>query len=490
MTTSHDLIVIGGGAAGLTAAGMGASLGARTLMIERHRLGGDCTWTGCVPSKTLLHVAKTVHAARAAARFGITPDAGELDFSAVRKHIHSVREEVYYDADRPEIFHAMGVETAFGQAAFLDERTVRVSSDGDSRDYSAGRILIAAGAGPLVPSIDGLSDVSYLTSETIFEIDRLPRQLVIVGGGPIGTEMAQAFRRLGAQVTVLDEAERILANDNDELAAMLQTQLEQEGVQYTLRANVTTARREEAGIVLTAEVGGETKTIRGDALLLAVGRRPNLQGLNLEGAGIAYTDRGITVDDRCRTNQKHIFAAGDITGRYQFTHMSEHMAKVAVSNALLRLPLKMDTGNVPWVTYTDPELAHVGARESDLQKDDISHTVYHFPYSRIDRAVTEDETTGMIKVFAKRWNGKILGASILGAGAGEIICEFSLAMRNGISLRQIADTIHPYPTMGLGARRAADQWYVQKQSKGIVRMIQRVFGYRGQARGYDEGTIV
>jgi pyruvate/2-oxoglutarate dehydrogenase complex dihydrolipoamide dehydrogenase (E3) component len=490
MTTSHDLIVIGGGAAGLTAAGMGASLGARTLMIERHRLGGDCTWTGCVPSKTLLHVAKTVHAARAAARFGITPDAGELDFSAVRRHIHSVREEVYSDADRPEIFHAMGVETAFGQAAFLDKRTVRVSSDGDSRDYSAGRILIAAGAGPLVPSIDGLNDVSYLTSETIFEIDRLPRHLVIVGGGPIGTEMAQAFRRLGAQVTVLDQAERILANDNDELASMLQTQLEQEGVQYTLRANVTTARREEDGIVLMAEVGGETKTIRGDALLLAVGRRPNLDGLNLDAAGIEYTRDGITVDDRCRTNRKHIFAAGDITGRYQFTHMSEHMAKVAVTNALLRLPMKIDTRNVPWVTYTDPELAHVGARETDLERDGVSHTVYRFPYGKIDRAVTEDETTGMIKVFAKRWNGKILGASILGAGAGEIICEFSLAIRNGISLRQIADTIHPYPTMGLGARRAADQWYVQKQSKGIVRMIQRVFGYRGQARGYDEGTIV
>lgn len=490
MTTSHDLIVIGGGAAGLTAAGMGASLGARTLMIERHRLGGDCTWTGCVPSKTLLHVAKTVHAARAAARFGLSPETGELDFTAVRRHLHAVREEVYNDADRPEIFHAMGVETAFGQAAFLDERTVRVSGDQGSRDYSAGRILIAAGASPLVPSIDGLSDVPYLTNETIFDIEHLPRRLIIVGGGPIGTEMAQAFRRLGAQVTVLDQSDRILANDNEELASMLQTHLEHEGVQYTLGANVTTVRREEAGIVLTAEVGGETKTIRGDALLVAVGRRPNLEGLNLERAGIAYTNRGITVDDRCRTNRKHIFAAGDVTGRYQFTHMSEHMAKIAVSNALLRLPMKIDTRSVPWVTFTDPELAHVGARETDLEEDGVSHTVYRFPYSKIDRAITEDVTTGMIKVFARRWNGKILGASILGAGAGEIICEFSLAMRNGISLRQIADTIHPYPTMGLGARRAADQWYVQKQSEGVVRMIQRVFGYRGQARGYEEGTIV
>jgi pyruvate/2-oxoglutarate dehydrogenase complex dihydrolipoamide dehydrogenase (E3) component len=490
MKTTHDLIVIGGGAAGLTASGMGASLGARTLMIERHRLGGDCTWTGCVPSKTLLHVASTVHAAREAARFGLDTQGLSVDFAAVRKHLHAVREEVYHDADRPEIFHGLGVETAFGAASFVDEHTVRVEEATGMREYTAGRIVIAAGASAFVPPLPGLDAVPHLTNESLFEIERLPEHLLIVGGGPIGTEMAQAFRRLGSEVTVVDMAERILANDDAELAGMLREHLAGEGVRYVLGAKVARLAGGPGAVELTVEQGGGEQTLRGDAILLATGRRANIDGLSLDAAGVAHTKAGITVDERCRTSRKHIYAVGDVTGRYQFTHMSEHMAKVAVSNALLKVPMKIDARHVPWVTFTDPELAHVGATAASLEKDGTKYATYRFPYSKIDRAVTESRTTGMIKVFARRWDGKILGASILGAGAGELICEYALAMRNGITLRRMADTIHPYPTLGLGARRAADQWYIQKQSRGFVRMIQRVFGYRGEARGYVEGTIL
>jgi len=231
-------------------------------------------------------------------------------------------------------------------------------------------------------------------------------------------------------------------------------------------------------------------TIKTDALLMATGRRANLHGLGLDEAGVVYTRHGIPVNDRCRTNQRHIYAIGDVTGRYQFTHMSEHMGKVAASNAIFKIPLKIDTKHVPWATYTDPELAHVGAREQDLQKRGARYKVYRFPYTKLDRAITEGEVRGLIKVFAKPLNGKILGATILGTGAGEMMSEYALAMRNGVTLRQISDTIHAYPTYGLGVRRAADQWYAQKQSPTLVRLMQKIFGYRGLVIEPDPDRIV
>jgi pyruvate/2-oxoglutarate dehydrogenase complex dihydrolipoamide dehydrogenase (E3) component len=291
-------------------------------------------------------------------------------------------------------------------------------------------------------------------------------------------------------VTVLDRGEGILGKDDPELTEMLQQVLVEERVDYVFNASVKMVAQADGQITITAEQGEQQQTIEADTLLLATGRRPNLDGLGLDAAGIAYTDKGITVNDRCRTNQKHIYAVGDVTGRYQFTHMSEHMAKVAASNALYKIPLKIDTKHVPWCTFTDPELAHVGAREQDLKKDGSSYHVYRFPYRIVDRAITESETTGLIKVFAKKWNGKILGATILGAGAGDLICEYAVAMKNGVTLREIADTIHPYPTYGLAVRRAADQWYIQKQSTTLTRVMQKIFGYRGPVIEPDPERIV
>ncbi|MFQ5571454.1 MAG: dihydrolipoyl dehydrogenase family protein [Rhodothermales bacterium] len=490
MAYEFDMIVIGGGAAGLTTSGIAASFGAKTLMIERDRLGGDCTWTGCVPSKTLLKSAKAAHIIRHASYYGLVDQDLTFDFRRMMQRLHEIREEVYEDADKPELYEAMGVEVRFGQACFVDEHTLEIDGKKGVERVTSRFFTIAAGAGAWVPPIDGLQDVPYLTNHTLFELAEQPDHLAIVGGGPIGTEMSQAFRRLGSRVTVIDMLDTILSKDDPELTAMLRGVLEKEGVEYVLNAGVKTVSQGGGTIRVEVEQNGRRTVVEADALLMATGRRPNLKGLNLEAAGIAYTHRGITVNDRCRTNRRHIYAIGDITGRYQFTHMSEHMGKVAAANAIFKVPMKIDTKHVPWTTYTDPELAHVGARERDLKEKGVAYKVYRFPFTRLDRAVTDGETTGLIKVFARAWNGKILGATILGTNAGELIGEYALAMRNSITLRRISDTIHPYPTYGLGVRRVADQWYAQKQSPRLVRLLQKVFRYRGVVIEPDPDRIV
>ena len=407
------------------------------------------------------------------------------------RHVHNLREEVYQEADAPSIYEQMGVEVKHGRARFTDEHTVETETEDGRTERATGRyIIIAAGARAAAPPITGLNNVVYLTNESLFEIDTLPARLGIIGAGPVGTEMAQAFNRLGSAVTVFDRGAGILSRDNEELAGLLHAALEREGIVYRLSADIESVAKRDGSVVITARTEGRTEAIMVDALLVATGRIPNVEDLNLEAAGVTYDRRGVTVDDRCRTNRRHIFAVGDVTGRYQFTHMSEHMAKIAVTNALLKWPMKIDVKHVPWTTFTDPELAHVGATEAALLEQGESFEVYRFPYTKLDRAVTDGESTGMIKVYAKAWNGRILGASILGTSAGEMIAEYALAMRHGIRLRQISDTIHPYPTYGLGVRRAADQWYVQKQSPNLVRLLQWVFGYRGPVNRYEPGMVV
>jgi len=314
--------------------------------------------------------------------------------------------------------------------------------------------------------------------------------MAIIGGGPIGIEMAQAFQNLGTDITIYGRSRRILPKDDEELSDMLLNRLDNEGVRFELGISIDEVAYNGA-IKISVEQAGRNKVFKSYALLVATGRKANFKGLNLEAAGINYSASGITVDDRCRTNLRHIYAVGDVTGRYQFSHMSEHMAKVAATNALLKIPMKIDKSHVPWSTYTVPELAHVGATEKHLIEKGISYEVYRFPYSKIDRAITEDATDGLIKVFAKKLNGKILGASIYGRQAGDLISEYALAMRKGITLRHIADTIHPYPTYGLGVRRAADQWYVKNQSEWMSKLVKKVYGYRGNVPDLsDKSRIV
>ena len=490
MAFEFDVIVIGAGAAGLTASGIAANFGAKTLMIERHRMGGDCTWTGCVPSKAILKGAKIAHHMREASIYGITEQPVEINFQRVMERVRHIREEVYEDADRPEIYEKMGIDVRSGNARFKDAHTIIIENDGREEVVTGRYIVIAAGASAFVPPIEGIEEVPHLTNDSLFETNTLPKRLAIVGGGPIGTEMSQAFARFGSEVTVIDMGSTIMSNDDPELSNLLMEHLKKEGIHYELNAGVKRVSKQGEVVRVHVERGDTEKIIEADALLMATGRRPNIQDLNLDAAGIAFTRKGITVNDKCRTNVRHIYALGDVTGRYQFTHMSEHMAKVGMSNMLLKVPMKIDTQHVPWVTYTDPELGHVGATRATLEEQGIAFEEYRFPYTKVDRAVTESETTGLIKVYARSLNGKIYGADVLGTSAGELISEFAVAMRNGISLRKIADTIHPYPTYGLGARRAADQWYVRKQSAGFVKLLQFLFRYRGQVNVYEPGTIV
>ncbi|HKL14818.1 MAG TPA: FAD-dependent oxidoreductase [Balneolaceae bacterium] len=483
----YDALVIGGGAAGLTTAGIAANFGAKTVMIERDRLGGDCTWTGCVPSKTLLKAASVMHQTKQAELYGLSPGAVELDPASVMKHVDRVRREVYEEADDPLIFEKMGIDVVQGAANFVDEHTIKITdSNGLQREVSGKYIFICTGASAFVPPVDGIDSVDYLTNESLFEIDDLPEELIIVGGGPIGSEMSQAFVRLGTKVDVIDMAPGILRNDDPELTSILKETLEGEGVTYHLESSLKKVASKGSRIAVSIEQNDGEKMLEADKILMATGRRANIDSLQLKTAGIETYRGGISVNDKCQTNKKHIYAVGDVTGRYQFTHMCEHMAKVATSNALIKVPMKIDKKHVPWVTYTNPELGHVGATEQQLVDSGESFEVYRFPFSKIDRAITDGNTTGLIKVYAKKWSGKILGASVLGAHAGEMISQYALAMRNGVSLREFADTIHPYPSYGLGARRAADQWYIRNQSETMVKWIKRLFGYRGEIPDYSD----
>ncbi len=465
----YDMIVIGGGSAGLTSSGIAASLGAKTIMIEAHRLGGDCTWTGCVPSKALLHLSQH--------RIGVDQRVDPYE------RMRQIRNDVYHDADRPEIYEKMGVDVAFGKASFIDKHTVKIASEDGERIITGKKVIIATGARAAVPPIPGLDSVPFLTNENLFELTETPQHLVIIGAGPIGIEMAQAFRNLGAEVSVIDMAPRIMPRDHEALTSQLQTHLEGQGIKFYLGAGIETI-----GGSIDVRLKGGT-IVSGSHLLIATGRRPNIESLNLDAAGVTFTKKGITIDASCRTNIKPIFAIGDVTGQFAFTHMSEHTAKVAALTALLKFPMKTTPELTPWVTYTSPELAHVGATEAELKEKGVSFFTYRFPYSKIDRAVTDEATMGEIRIYAKKRNGKIYGVDILGERAGDMIGYYAMAMKNGLSLRNIADTIFPYPTYGLGARRAADQWYIQAQSPSAIKWVQRFFGYRGplpRKPGVDE----
>ncbi|MEX1137352.1 MAG: FAD-dependent oxidoreductase [Balneolales bacterium] len=468
MKKTYDLIVIGGGSGGLTASGIGVGLGAKTLMIEKHKLGGDCTWYGCVPSKILLNQAKKVTGGQ------------KLDFQEIADKINTIRNDIYEEADHPDIFRSMGIDVEEGSAAFTGPNTVLLTKpNGETQEVTGRFIIIAAGARTFVPPIKGIVQTPHLTNQNLFELRHLPESMVIVGSGPVGTEMAQAFQHLGTKVTVIDMIDRILPNDEPELAEMLRQILEKDGVTYKLGSTINSVEGDDKKITATIKHDGKIEYIEAEKLLMATGRRPDMKPLNLEAAGVEFDTQGITVNDKCQTSAKHIYAIGDVTGRYQFTHMSEHMGKVATTNALLKIPMKIDKDNVSWVTFTDPEMAHIGATKKELDDKGTSYETYSFPYSMIDRAITDDQTAGWIKVYAKKRSGKILGADVLGAHGGELICQYALAKRNGISLRNMADTIFPYPTYALGARRAADQWYIKGQSTRLVKWLRRVFRLRG-----------
>ncbi len=470
----YDVVVIGGGSAGLTAAGFAASVGARTLLVERDRLGGDCTWTGCVPSKALLKAASAAHAARTASRYGLDAEV-RVELSRVLARVRAVQEHIYQEADAPEVIGAFGVEVVSGDARFVGRDEIEIGTGDRARRVRFRDAIICSGSRARVPRVRGLESVPFVTNETVFALPTLPQRLLVLGGGPIGIELSQAFARLGSSVTVVAKDHEILPKDDPELAKIVRARLEDEGVRFLLEAELEAVDQREDGIHATIAVTGEA--LVADALLVAAGRAPNVEALGLGAASVVTDQRGIVVDERCRTSNRRIYACGDVAGRLQFTHYAEHMAKVAVANAVLGVPLRLERSVVPWVTFTDPELAHVGVHRREL--DARKHRTYRFPYSKVDRAVAERNDAGWLHVHADR-RGRIVGATVVGASAGEVIAELALAMKHGISLRKLADTIHAYPTLALGARRVADQWYVQSTSPLLLRIIMALRGLRGR----------
>ncbi len=446
MSEKYDLIVIGGGSAGLVAAGGAGLLGARVALVEKNLLGGDCLYTGCVPSKSLIRSAKFAADAKRASEFGFSvADFGFANgkFASVTQRVQNVIKAIE-PHDSPERFEAMGAEVIFGSPRFLNPNEIEIAlNDGGTRNLRAKRFCISTGSRPFVPPIDGLADAGFITNEEVFHLESLPERLIVLGGGAIGVELGQAFARLGSRVTLIEMAERILIKEDEEVSNFMESHLRAEGLEIITGRK---AVRVEAAGAKTVILDDGTR-VEADEILAAMGRRANVDGLDLEKAGVRYTPQRIETDAYLRTSAKHIFAAGDVTGHFQFTHTADYEAQIVLQNAFLFFPLtkKTDFSVVPWATFTEPEVARVGLTETDARAKYGDVKVIRVSFEDNDRAHAEGEIEGFAKVILK--GKRIVGAHIVGLRAGELIHEFVLAMRHGLSLADLNKAIHVYPTL-------------------------------------------
>lgn len=464
MTTQYDLVAVGGGTGGLVTAAGAAYLGMDAAIIEKSALGGDCLWTGCVPSKALIASARLARQMDRAPRLGLHRPTEQHDFRAVMERMRAARGTVAHHDD-PERFRDMGVAVHFGTARFLDPSTMEVEGVGTIRSK---RFVIATGAVAAIPPIPGLAEAGYWTYESVFDEDELPGSIAILGGGPIGTEFAQVFARLGARVTVLEMAPSILINEDPEAATFMQEYLRAERIDIRVGAAVVSVETERGRKVLNMD-GGESVAV--DEIFVATGRRPFTDGLGLAAAGVE-TERGaIKVDPYLRSSARTVWAVGDVTGAMQFTHVAEQMAKVALRNSVLPGGTKIRYDNVPRVTYTDPEVAHVGMSGAEATAQ--GGTAHTYQLDDLDRAIVDGAATGFVKVTADR-KGKILGATIVGHGAGDLIFPFVLARQHGLTLSKIANTIFPYPTMVEGVKRASAAFMRSRLDTAAGRTLKRV----------------
>ncbi|MGI9508516.1 MAG: dihydrolipoyl dehydrogenase family protein [Geminicoccaceae bacterium] len=466
-TLNVDLCIIGAGSGGLALAAGAVQMGAKTVLIEQGKMGGDCLNYGCVPSKAMIAAGHAAHVFRHAGQFGIKGLEPEVDFKGVHDHIHGVIGMIA-PHDSVERFEGLGVTVLKEHARFLSGEEVEA---GDTR-VKARRFAIATGSSPVVPPIPGLADMPHDTNETIFDHQTAPIHLIVIGGGPIGSELAQAHRRLGAEVTVVDMGP-VLPKDDPEMTAVVRDQMIADGITLKERVKVQKVEAASKGVaVILVEENGETVRLEGSNILVATGRAANVEGLNLEAAGVDYDKRGIEVDARLRTSNKKIFALGDVTGGFQFTHVAGYHAGIVIQNALFRLPSKVSYKALPWVTYTDPELAHVGLTEADAEKEGRTASVLRWSFEENDRAQAERRTDGRIKVVLGK-RGKILGATIVGAHAGELILPWVLAINQGIKIKAMASVIAPYPTFGEVSKRAAGSYFTPKLFSGKTRWLVR-----------------
>jgi len=462
-----DLCVIGGGSGGLSVAAGAVQMGASVVLFERGRMGGDCLNYGCVPSKALLAAGHAAAAARGAGRFGVVLPEPEIDFARVHGHVHDVIAGIA-PHDSVERFEELGVKVIQAAASFTDSRTVA----GGGYQVRARRFVIATGSSAAIPPVAGLADTPYLTNETIFELTERPAHLLIIGGGPIGCELAEAHRNLGSRVTVI-EAAKLLGNEDPEAAALVRAHLEKIGVTLLEGALVREASGSDGSIALSVEKDGSLEKIEGSHLLVAAGRRANLDGLGLEAAGIETTRTGIKVDAGLKTSNRRVYAIGDAAGGLQFTHVAGYHASVVIRNALFRLPSKADMSAVPRVTYTDPELAHVGLMEAEARaKHGEKVRVLKWTYQENDRARAERATEGFVKVIVLK-NGRVVGSTIVGRNAGELIHGWSLAIGQKIKIGAIASSIVAYPTLSEIGKRAAGSFFTETLFSPRMRKIVR-----------------
>jgi pyruvate/2-oxoglutarate dehydrogenase complex dihydrolipoamide dehydrogenase (E3) component len=456
-----DVVVIGGGTAGLSAAQAAVALGRWPLLVADGPLGGECTWTGCVPSKALIEAARVHHTVVRAGEFGTRVDGVSVDFPTVMRRVHDVIDRIarYEDAEHLE---RAGIRTRRGHAQLVAADTVRI----DGETVGAGAIVIATGSRPALPPIPGLDSVPYLTNESLFTLRAQPARLLVLGAGSIGLEMAQAFARLGTTVDVVDIAADLLPREDPEVAALAQRLLERDGVRLTLGARTSRVSYDAGTFTLDVEVGDASTSIRGDALLVATGRRANLDGLGVSDIGVRTTSSGIAVDARLRTSVAHVYAAGDVTGTMPFTHVAAYQGRLAARNALGKRA-SASYRVVPWVTFTDPEIAHVGLTEPEARaKHGADVHVARLPFTAVDRAVIAGEAEGLIKIITTgrplighAGGGEVVGAHVIGPGAGELIHELSLAMQLRAFSGRLAQAIHAYPAMSVGVQQAAAQLF-------------------------------
>ncbi|SLN32279.1 dihydrolipoyl dehydrogenase family protein [Oceanibacterium hippocampi] len=466
-TTNVDLCVIGAGSGGLSVAAGAAQMGARVVLIEKHKMGGDCLNYGCVPSKALLAAAHAAETIRRSGRFGVNGHEPAVDFAAVNRHVHGVIAGIA-PHDSVERFEGLGVDVRQGAGRFVGPREVMVNDETIRAKFT----VVATGSRAAIPEIAGLHGVPYLTNETIFDLATAPERLIVLGGGPIGCELAQAHRRLGVAVTLVTRR-GVLPKDDPECGNVVARTLAADGIELVQHAETISVARSGNGIAVKVCQGEQMRRLEGSHLLVATGRRANVEGLDLDKAGIATYPAGISVDERLRTSNRRVFAIGDVTGGPQFTHMAGHQAGVVIRNTLFRMPAKAEKTAVPWVTFTDPELAHVGLGEAAARERHGDRvTVVRVPFSEIDRARAERRDEGFAKVVIGK-GGRILGCTIVGAHAGELLLPWVLAIGNKLKIGAMAGVIAPYPTLGDISKRAAGAYFTPTLFSPRVKRVVR-----------------
>jgi pyruvate/2-oxoglutarate dehydrogenase complex dihydrolipoamide dehydrogenase (E3) component len=466
----YNLVVIGAGTAGLVCAAGAASLGAKVALIERHLLGGDCLNYGCVPSKGIIRSARAVHDARNGSEFGVTGAAGAcIDFGAAMARMRRLRAGLSLHDSAARFRDELGVDVFFGAGSFTAPDTIEV--DGRLLRFKKG--VICTGARAAAPPFTGIEEAGFLTNETVFSLTALPRRIAVIGSGPIGCELAQTFARLGSDVTIIERGPHILPREDRDAAEIVQDAFRRDCVNLALETKTIAAARRGDEKIIIAEQGGQRIEITVDEILVGVGRSPNVEGLGLEKAGIAFDPRqGVKVDDRLRTSNPRVFAAGDICFSFKFTHTADALARIVLANALFMGRQKSSVLVVPWCTYTDPEVAHVGMYEEEARNRGIAVTTLTVPLGEVDRAILDGETEGLARVHLEKGSDKILGATIVARHAGEMINELSLAMTAGLGLSAIGRTIHPYPTQAEAVKKLADAWNRTRLTPLVKRMLE------------------